>query len=232
MKAIENLNNLVDILNEEDNDWQKKIYNEIGVLVLINQHGGVLLSNCGYIDLVIDAEYVYLSGNDKTEYTSIKSIQELIDYILNMESYHRFLVDMSLGQFTKSELFWSVQNQIVLAEENQHREDGSAYQDWGLYRISTETRPISPYNENNEEVIVLDMALVDYDTTEILIPRREDFGLSDALKKVTTEMNTITEDINDIPQYSVYCDKQVIVPNSFDDIERLIQPNGLFSWLR
>ena len=183
MKAIGNIQDLVDILSTEDTDWQKTIYNKTGVLVLINKHGGVLLSNCGYVDLDVDAEYRSLHGKDVTQYTVIKSIQDLIEYILEMDSYHNYLVDIPLGQFTKSELFWSVQNQIILADGNQRRSDGTVYQDWGLYRISVYNRPIPPFSEQKEEeMIVLDMALVDYDSTEIWIPRRLDLKLSDALR--------------------------------------------------
>ena len=233
MKAIKNINSLIGILNGEDAEWQKTIYAETGVLMLINKHGGVLLSNCGYIDLDVDAEYRYLHGKDVTQYTVIKSIQELIKYILEMDSYHNYLIDKSLGQFTKSELFWSVQNQIILADENQRRTDGTVYQDWGLYRISTYNHSIPPFGEKKEEeMIVLDMALVDYDSTEIWIPRGLELELPDALRIVTNEMNLITEDLKDIPQYCVHSEIPVRVPNSFAEMERIIQPEGLFSWLR
>ena len=52
-----------------------------------------------------------------------------------MESYQDYLKDVSLGEFTKTELFWAIYSKVITAEENVRRIDGTTEQDWGLYRI-------------------------------------------------------------------------------------------------
>lgn len=233
MNAINNIDDLRRILNQENPAWQKDVFEKIGVFVHFNKHGVILLSGCGYIHLDEDAEYHYTNGEDKTTYVSINSVEDLINYIYEMDSYHKCLLDESLGLFTKAELFWAIQLQIILAKENQKRSDGTLYQDWGLYRIFTADRPCYPYSVGTTiDTIVLDMAIVDYDATEIWIPKDASLGLPNVLKQVIEQMNKMTEGIDDIPQYSLHPEKPLVVPATYDEIHSLLQPGGLFCWLR
>lgn len=233
MNAIINESDLCRILYAENPAWQKEVFEKTGVYVHFNIHGGILLSECGYIHLDEDVDYNSTNGEDKTVYVSITSVEGLINYIREMESYHKCLLNESFGLFTKAELFWATQLQIILAKQNQKRPDGSLYQDWGLYRIYTADRPCHPFSECNvKKTIVLDMALVDYDSTEIWIPQSENLKLPHVLKQVIVQMNQMTDNIDDLPKYSVHPERQVIIPVTYEEIKELIQPGGIFSWLR
>lgn len=226
MRAIENLKNLQNLLNSKDPSWQEKLYDQTGVIAILRGDSAILLSNCGYIDLDADAEYRYVRGEDLTQYCTITSTDELAEYICQMESYHEFLVDQSFGRFTKAELFWAVHSQIVDADENTIRKNGEKIQDWGLYRISTYFHKLK-----NENEITLDMALIDYDACEMWIPWKKGLGLSDCLEHLVAEMNSITEDIDDISVYQVRYEKPIQVPKSYKELIALTQPGNVFDWL-
>lgn len=226
MKAIKNIGILQSILDFNDPGWQKKLYDQTGVIAILHGNNSVLLSNCGYIDLDADAEYRYAKGDDLTQYCEINTTEELVDYIQQMESYHEYLVDRSFGRFTKSKLFWAVFFQIICADENMQRETGEKTRDWGLYRISTYFHKLK-----NENEISLSMALIDYDSCEMWIPWEENLELSDCMEQLVSEMNSTTEDIDDIPVYHVRYENPVQVPNTYEELMALIQPGGVFDWL-
>ena len=232
MEALKKITELPAILYAEDENWQRRIYERAGVLLVFNKHGGVLVNECGYVDLYYDVEYSYSNEKNCTAEVSIKSIQELMNYICRMESYQKYLVDKPIGLFLKSELFWSVQEQIILAEDNQRRKDGSTYQDWGLYKICTDLVPVPPYKTGaKSNAIILDMALVDYDSTELWVPQKPGLTLSETLQTIVSDLNRITDDIEDVPQYAIHDEIVVTVPRSFEELLRTVQPGGIFDWL-
>lgn len=222
MKAIRNVKQLPDILKAEG----QGIYNLIGAIPVFSETGGVLVSNCGYIDLDCDAEYKYVEGKDVTEYITIDSVGDFVHYVLHMESYHKYLVDQPFGKFMKSELFWAVYTQIISPEENQMRADGSLKQDWSLSRIGTYY-----YSKKKETEIELEMSLIDYDSVQIWIPERDDLALSQCLNQLVKELNDTTADISDIPDYHVFADRPVHIPGNYDELYTTTQPGGIFDWL-
>lgn len=226
MKAIKNYKELKQLLETENSNWQEIIYDQTGTIVLFSNNDATLISNCGYIDLDADAEYRSVSGENRTEYCVIGSIIELVDYILQMESYQKYLVDVSLGKFKKSELFWAVYSQVITAEENMRRNDGSTEQDWGLYRIGEYY-----YRTKDEEEITLEMALIAFDSCEIWLPKNDNLTLNDYLDLLVVELNSTTETIEEIPVYRVRRNKEIHAPKTFTELRSIIQPGGIFDWL-
>lgn len=226
MKAIRNIEGIPAILKKEDAQWLKKVYDETGIIVAFRSKDAILVGKCGYIDLDNDAEYSVSGGVDTTQYCDIRTTNDLVEYVRAMDSYHKYLVDDSLGTFNKSDLFWAAIEQIIFAKDNQVHKDGKVYRDWGLNRISTY------YSEpDNEEKIVLDMDLIEYDSTEIWISKRGTMSINEALDVICNEINAITADMKDIPQYSVRSNRSYHVPNSYEEMLSLLQTDGVFGWL-
>ena len=219
MDAIKNIDELPQILAAENPKWQKIVYEETGVIVLLNRNGGTLLSKCGYIDLDCDVEYSYKNGVDCTDYCEICSIKELTDYIVSMESYKEYLCDISYGKFTKSELFWAIYARIICPMENQRREDGTIYQDWGLFSIGM-----------YKEYVELHMALVDFDSTEFLYHIDEYTELNDILNLLADEMCEITEGIDGVPQYKAIPQIPFYVPVSYESLMTQFSDYGIWSF--
>lgn len=221
MKAIRNLQSLALQLNSETSNWQKLVYEVTGVIpVQCKDNSIALFGACGYIDLSDDADYRYSNGQDVTDYCEILSIQELVSYILAMESYQNILVDRSFGQFSKSELFWGIWSTLISPKTNQQRPDGSCTQDWGLYHIQL-------YNGH----IDLHMPLIEYNDCSLWIDHNPNQSLSEALEAVAIEMNNGTEDLEDIPVYHVIHSELQAPPSSFEELYSKLQPGQEFDWL-
>ena len=221
MKAIKNQQNLALQLANETSDWQKLVYNATSVIPVSCKDSSItLFGACGYIDLSDDAVYRYSKNQDATDYCEILSVQELISYILAMESYQNILVDESLGLFSKSELFWGIWSTLISPKTNQQRPDGSCTQDWGLYHIQL-------YNGH----IDLHMPLIEYNDCSLWIDHIPHQSLSEALEAVAIEMNKVTEDLEEIPIYRVLHGELQAPPSSFEDLYSKLQPGGEFDWL-
>ena len=143
-----------------------------------------------------------------------------------MESYQNYLVDISLGRFTKSELFWAIYSQVITAEENMRRTDGTAEQDWGLYRIGEYY-----YSRKEETEITLDMALIAYDSCAIWLPKNDSLSLGDYLDLLVVELNSTTETIEEIPVYQVCQNNVLSSPKTYTELRSIVQPGGIFDWL-
>ena len=213
MKAILNLDELHRVLGEEDPSWREKIYERTGVIPVLKC--GVLLSNCGYIDIDRDADYCYLSGEDRTEYCEINTISEFMEYILQMESYQEFLVDVSLGRFTKADLFWAVYSTIINPIENRLDSDSSNDAEWGLYSIRF-------YQEHLE----LNMAIIACGPADLWIDVDEKTELLEALNHIVEQMN-----MEDLPEQKVFLEYLQKKPTTYEELKKELEPGGQFDWL-
>lgn len=211
MKAIRNMNRLSTLLEHENTAWQRVIYENTNTLPVFFDKYALLVSNCGYVDLDNDAEYSYSKGCDHTEYCDIESINDLIIYIKGMESYRKYLIDRSFGRFSKSDLFWAVFYRILRYSENLKCNDGSIYPAWHLSSI-----------HEDEGRIVLDMALVDYDSIEMSLNIEANTTLDDALETLVTEINQINTTVDGLSQYSIdHIAAQV--PHTYEELQRSIE---------
>ena len=218
MDAINNVDQLKTIFERENPRWQEIIFEKTGVVLLLKDKSGTLFSRCGFIDLDYEAEYCYDHGIDKTSYCEITHIDEIIEYILNMESYASVLTDIPVSLFSKADLFWAAHDQIVWAEANKKRPDGSNIQDWELFSISK-------YLNHTE----MHMALIEYDSTDIWLDLPDDISLDEALNMLVKEMNEVTHDISRIPEYRVISSNRVANPKTYNDLMNRI--NEGFNWL-
>lgn len=222
MKAIKNLQTLALQLANENINWQKLVYETTGVIpVQCRDNSITLFGACGYIDLSDDADYRYSNGQDISDYCEILSVQELVSYILSMESYQNILVDRSFGQFSKSELFWGIWSTLITPEANQRRSNGSCVQDWGLYHIQL-------YQNHIE----LHMPLIEYNDCSLWIDYDAKQSLSEALESVAVEMNKGTEDLEEIPVYHVVHSALQAPPCNYEDLYTKLCSGGEFGWLQ
>ena len=222
MQAISNLSALQSILSAENPDWQRTIYDCTKTIPIPYQNGKriCLFGACGYIDLDDDAVYTYKKGIDLTAYIEINSIDALCKYILAMESYQNTLVDMSFGQFSKSELFWGIWSTLISPQANQQRPNGSYTQDWGLYQI-----------QRYKDHIDLHMPIIEYNDCSLWIDHAPNQSLSEALEAVAIEMNKVTEDLEEIAIYRVIYSELQAPPSSFEELYSKLRPGGEFDWL-
>lgn len=219
MNAIRNMKELESVLSSYDSNWQRIIYEATGVILIPHKNGPILFSNCGYIDLDIDAEYSGINGGDNTEYCSILSIDDIIEYILNMPSYHTVLKDVSYGKFSKSELFWSIYSYIIFAEQNLVLSDNPGDIVYGLYSIS-----------EYENAIDLNMAAVAYDAITYSIPNFSTITLNEALALLVEQINDTSREIGE-PLYSIYAENDIEIPTSYEGLLKKLQTNAEFGWL-
>lgn len=215
MKAIKNMNHLPVLLERETPAWQRIIYESTGTIPVFSDKYILLVSNCGYVDLDIDAEYNYSDGNDCTEYCDIENVSGLIAYIKEMEGYQKYLIDRSFGQFSKSDLFWAVLCRILRSSKNLKCDNGAAYQAWDLSSI-----------HEDDSGIVLDMALVDYDSVEMSLNIGPDTTLDDALEALVTEMNQINTTVDGLSEYSID-HVAVQVPRTYEELQKIVE-RGMF----
>ena len=205
MKAILNVTELSHLLSQQDINWQRAVYDRTGVIPAVQNGGMVLFSNCGKIDLDCDAEYHWRSGKDLTAYYEVRSINDLIKYILQMESYRDCLLDTSFGTFSKADLFWAVCSTIIDPSENQLHKDGTYHPDWEFLSI-----------RSRHDHLELSMAVIDCDQADIWISRDEDRSLHEILALISNEMNKRTEGIDDIPQQRVFIEYLLQKPTTYD----------------
>ena len=222
MKAILNIDKLPCVLSEETPLWQERVYSRTGVIPVFcpKNKSAVLFSNCGFIDLDWDAEYCSVSGEDQTEYCEIKSVSDLVEYILQMESYQEFLVDVPLGQFSKADLFWAVYSTIINPAENQLHKDGSVYSEWGLYSAHF-------YQKHLE----LNMAVIACDLADIWVDHDEKRSLRETLELIAKEMSRYSDVMEDIPQQQVFMERIKSKPATYAELKKELGPGGEFAWL-
>lgn len=213
MKAIKNIETLIERLTLEDKDWQRIIYDKTGVLLLASLN---LVSNCGYISLDADSEYSYSSGVDTTAYCEINSIDEAISYIKTMESYSDRLLDVSYGRFTKSELFWGIFERILLRPENF---SASEEQEWGLYSIGS-------YKEHVE----LHMALIPCDAADIWLDISKETTIDAALTMLVSQLNVETDYHDWLTPQKVF-EGTYSVPNTYEELMANCSKGSVFGWL-
>lgn len=212
MKPIKDRDELLHILENENPNWQKEIYEKTGVILMFANYGAVLFSNCGYLDFDCDTACYYRSGTDET------AIASLVECIKSMESYAEYLVDFSYGKFTKSELFWGIYERILLPIENQTLPDGTIETLWGLYKIG-----------RYEEQVWLDMALIASDEINFEIDITKETTLHEALDSIAMTMTEITE----IPGFCLKnVEKEYEVPRTYNELLNQTMPGGKFEWLR
>ena len=216
MKAIRNSEHLLEILSNESENWQEIIFNKTNVILLLNKNP-ILFGNCGYIDLDMDSEYRYISKVDETEYIEIHSIRDIIDYILNMPSYHKYLKDISYGEYTKSELFWAIYDRVIFAPQNLKLKSVIGETLYGLYTISE-------YNGELE----LDMAVVDRDAVCLSLPLG--LTLNETLNSLVKKLNECAVDIEE-PLYTNRVENDVRVPKSYEELLKKLENGAEFAWL-
>lgn len=143
---------LYNMLVNENVEWQEIIYNETGVCVEFDGKYFHYYSACGFSDVCID--------NDE----SINSIENYIASVKASEEYERFLRDISLGQFSKSELFFGFYDAVIFPKRDSimHRifnspvpqKDGTYYIRWDDYLLKSIW--------NNDSQLCFEYDLCDY----------------------------------------------------------------------
>lgn len=212
MKAINNIDTLIERLALIDKDWQRIIYDKTGVILSERLN---LVSNCGIVDLVYEDLYYDEDNedNDEIEYCEINSIDEAISYIEAMKSSVDRLQDVSYGKFTKSELFWAILERILLRPENLN-EDG--VQPWALFSIGKDEQDVVAW--------IWD-ALTGWNAIGLDIT--EETTLDDALMMFASELNVDAE-VQDWAPYLKIFDVEYSVPNTYEELKTAFSKGSVF----
>lgn len=209
MKAINNIDTLIERLALIDKDWQRIIYDKTGVILSERLY---LVSNCGIVYLD-DEDLYYDDDNDEIEYCEINSIDEAILYIQAMKSSVDRLQDVSYGKFTKSELFWAILERILLRPENF---DENGVQPWALFSIGKD--------EQDVEAWIWD-ALTSWNAIGLDIT--EETTLDDALMMFASELN-INAEVQDWAPYLKIFDIDYSVPNTYEELKTIFSKGSVF----
>ena len=210
MKAINNIDTLIERLALIDKDWQRIIYDKTGIILSERLY---LVSNCGSVFLEDESLY-FDEDNDEIEYCEINSIDESISYIEAMKSsLDGLLQDVSYGKFNKSELFWAILERILLRPEN-FNEDG--VQPWALYCIGK--------YEQDVEVWIGDV-LTGWNAIGLEIT--EETTLDDALMMLVSHLN-INAEVQDWAPYLKIFDVEYSVPNTYEELKTIFSKGSVF----
>lgn len=209
MKAINNIDTLIERLSLIDKDWQRIIYDKTGVILSERLS---LVSNCGSVYLN-DEDLYYDDDNDEIEYCEINSIDEAISYIQAMKSSVDRLQDVSYGKFTKSELFWAILERILLRPKNF---DENGVQPWALFSIGKD--------EQDVEAWIWD-ALTGWNAIGLEIT--EETTLDDALMMFASELN-INAEVQDWAPYLKIFDIDYSVPNTYEELKTIFSKGSVF----
>lgn len=209
MKAINNIDTLIERLSLIDKDWQRIIYDKTGVILSERLS---LVSNCGSVYLN-DEDLYYDDDNDEIEYCEINSIDEAISYIQAMKSSVDRLQDVSYGKFTKSELFWAILERILLRPENF---DENGVQPWALFSIGKD--------EQDVEAWIWD-ALTGWNAIGLEIT--EETTLDDALMMFASELN-INAEVQDWAPYLKIFDIDYSVSNTYEELKTIFSKGSVF----
>ena len=209
MKAINNIDTLIERLALIDKDWQRIIYDKTG---RIRSERLYLVSNCGSVFL--EDESLYFDEDiDTIEYCEVNSIDEAISYIQAMKSSVDRLQDVSYGKFTKSELFWAILERILLRPENF---DENGVQPWALFSIGKD--------EQDVEACIWD-ALTGWNAIGLDIT--EETTLDDALMMFASELN-INAEVQDWAPYLKIFDIEYSVPNTYEELKSIFSKGSVF----
>ena len=209
MKAINNIDTLIERLSLIDKDWQRIIYDKTGIILSERLS---LVSNCGSVYLN-DEDLYYDDDNDEIEYCEINSIDEAILYIQAMKSSVDRLQDVSYGKFTKSELFWAILERILLRPENF---DENGVQPWALFSIGKDEQDIVAW--------IWD-ALSGWNAIGLDIT--EETTLDDALMMFASELN-INAEVQDWAPYLKIFDIDYSVPNTYEELKTIFSKGSVF----
>lgn len=219
MKTIKNKDRLESILTNESPEWQKTVYNETGVIAHFYNSGKGdlhidLLSPCGYIDAETDAF-------NSAGYCEISSISGFIDNILRSKSYSKYLKDVSLGAFSKAQLFWNVYSRILRAEENIKNKSDSFI----LSSIScNDDVPI----HHLEEEICLSIKYAGADELHCYINKSDCCSIDCALMLILNEIRAICDDIDFIQSYKVYSEYRITPPQTYNELKEYVKKYRIF----
>lgn len=216
MKAIINKDQLDSILSREDPKWQEIVFSQTGVLTKFNKSNDGscyidFISSCGYVDADDDAVFTYCDGRYLSDYCHISSINDLVEFILNTESYSECLKDISLGSFTKSELFWNIYSQILRPTEN-------------LHNNCDEFILKSIRNESDGD-ITISLDFIGVDDVDISINNSDCSSLDKVLSCVLEQIKEICGDgeNNFIKNYKIHPEYAVTPPSSYNELLNYIE---------
>lgn len=219
MVGIRNIKELCNILSSENMEWQKKVFNHLGVVVIPGgerQFDWELYSSCGRACLDDNTDTDCLNEKGMIAYVVINCIDDLIQYISEMDTYRLVLKDIRIGSFFKSELFAAIYNCILM--ENTYANGDFVY---GLKAIHGTDG--SPWRTLAANELWFDMSMCGIDQLagiEVLLAGQD--TLSDVLKMIATQLKEF-RDIQDwpkseVPLFTCSLEKRFVVPTTFEDV--------------
>ena len=118
MKIISNIDEAILHVSTNTPNWVQEVYNKTGVWVKYTRNNSgsniVLINKCGFSNI----DDIYDDCDERKEFVSVHTIDDLIDCVINSNSYSTVLQDSKIGHFFKSELFWGIVDFIILPKRS------------------------------------------------------------------------------------------------------------------
>ena len=218
MKKVKNISSLEEELFSENPNWKQVVYDQLGIWINIagdSQGDWELVSACcpnGSVFLDDDGWYEDGSSSDAIE---LHSIKDLMDFILGMRTYHNLLKDISFGTFSKSDLFWAIENRILATNLNA---DGKIY---GLSGIYGPDDPL--YNDMKPGDLWLDFAVRALDQIPgIYLTKEHQTSIDAAIENIAGQLEQFRNEQNwtadDVPQFKFNAGATYLVPRTLEEL--------------
>ena len=205
MLHIKNIDLLNENLSKYNLNWQEELYEKIGVFCCKKSQGYVLYSSSGYVDLDCEEETTY--DNDYI----VENVDDLVEYITSMDSFHTILSDKDYGKFKKSEVFIYLLYNLIIPTTN------ATHQKFGI----DDSEHLSLFNiEDKGDYFTINFAYTERDSSY------EDIKLSESLtliQVVNQLKNSISNCIEELKINIVLSIKEnkINVPETFQEIKKL-----------
>lgn len=227
MKPIKNPLNTFKQLGLDMEKLNNYLFNVYGIYIIsVDDYDITLGSCCGVADCNDLSEYLWMKGQDLTEYADIHTQNELLDYIVNSSNYKKYLCDEIIGKFTKSQLFAAIYSRFIIPIEYNYEmnhdemgdnetDENETNEDETYYDKMEEIKLINIYTDKS--FICFNVDIVSVDNTIIKIDSH-DKSMNDIILEFSDKLDSVLLDLH----YNYICKLQNEIPvfkalNELDD---------------
>lgn len=205
MLTIKNIDLLIGNLSNDNPNWQEELYEKTGVFCCKRERGYVLYSTSGWIDL--DCEDELPCDN----YYVVENVNDLVEYIISMDSFETILKDKDYGNFKKSEILISLLYNCIIPTTN------ATHEKLGI----DESEHLSLFNiEDKGTYFIINFAFVERDESYEEIRLSDSLTLLDVTEQFKGRISSCIEELKINIVLSV--EKNIIhVPTTFQELKEL-----------
>lgn len=205
MLSIKNIDLLNEKLSEDNPNWQEELYERTGVFCCKKTRGYVLYSSSGWVDL--DSEEEIPRDSDYI----VENVNDLVEYITSMDSFHTILSDKDYGKFKKSEIFiYLLYNLIIPTTNATHKKLGI-----------DDSEHLSLFNiEDKGAYFTINFAYTERDSSYEDIKLSESLTLLEVVDQLKNSISNCIEELKINIVLSIQ-ENDIHVPKTFQEIKKL-----------